>query len=426
MSPHIAVIVDPYSSGVLYAPALRRAGFSPIAVCSDPPPAAEFTADFRPADFDACLWAKDGEETILRELARQDVAVVLPGAESGVLLADRLAAALTPQRANDPALAASRRHKGLMQQALAQHGLPVTPTVTVRSPTDEAARLLSGPRFAGHDLVVKPATAVSTDGVTLAEGGRGWQQAVTKLLGRANVTGLVNEEVVVQRRLYGTEYVVNTFSYGGRHTVTDLCRYRKVSNAGHFAVYQDVEFLPLEGPGHSELITYARDALDALGFRFGPAHTEIMLTPDGPRLVEVNARLAGSGMAAAAALATGDNGVQRTVRHLLGDPDLPETFELTRAVRVTMFTAPRSGTVSNAEVLDEIRSLPTCRSLQVNVHNGQHISATSDLLSSKRLGWALFADRDASAVERDHVRARACAQRLRIAPGDEVASRIEH
>ncbi|MFE7794291.1 hypothetical protein [Streptomyces sp. NPDC057460] len=80
-----------------------------------------------------------------------------------------------------------------------------------------------------------------------------------------------------------------------------------------------------------------------------------------------------------------------------------------------MFVAPRAGTVTNVEVLDEIRSLPTCRRLVVKVRNGERIAATSDLLSSTRLGWALLAHRDATAVDRDHIRARACADRLHIA-----------
>jgi biotin carboxylase len=44
-----------------------------------------------------------------------------------------------------------------------------------------------------------------------------------------------------------------------------------------------------------ELIEYGLGALDAVGLRQWAAHTEIMMTPDGPRLLEVNARLAGAG-----------------------------------------------------------------------------------------------------------------------------------
>ncbi|WP_410595596.1 ATP-grasp domain-containing protein [Amycolatopsis sp. lyj-23] len=414
MSRATAVVVDPYSSGTKYASALMRAGFSPVAVRSHPRPARDFTATFCQQDFDDGFEEEEsGVDGVLRELVRRNVVAVLPGAESGVRLADALATHLTPGLANDPGLATARRHRGLMQQAVARHGLPVIPTLTIRDP-QEAVEALERPEFAGRSLVVKPATAVSTDGVTLVEAGQPWQPAVVGLLGRRNAVGLVNEEVVVQPRVHGTEYAVNTFSHNGRHTITDICRYNKVSNAGHFAVYRDVEFLRADDSGHDELTDYARRALDAVGFRFGPAHTEIMLTADGLRLMEVNSRVAGSGMAAAAVLATGDNGMRMTVQHLLGKRNFADTYELVRTVRVAMFVAPGSGTVRNIEVLDEIRSLPTCRALVLNVGNGDRVSATSDLLSSTRFGWALFADTDSRAVDRDHVRARKCEERLRI------------
>ena len=38
------------------------------------------------------------------------------------------------------------------------------------------------------------------------------------------------------------------------------------------------------------LLSYTVKVLDALGFRYGPSHTELMLTPKGPRLIETAAR----------------------------------------------------------------------------------------------------------------------------------------
>ncbi|GAA1713194.1 ATP-grasp domain-containing protein [Kribbella yunnanensis] len=410
MSNRHVIIVDPYSSGVLYAPAVRRAGFSPVAVRSTPFPAAQFTNAFRPGDFDHDLIQGDA---LTDQLAALNVAAVIPGSESGVSLADRLAAALTPQAANVPALANCRRHKGHMINAVAAAGLPVAPTIFVRD-AKEAADFVTRPDVAGHDLVIKPATSVSTDGVTLAPGGRDWRSIVNNLLGRTNATGVRADEIVIQRRLRGTEFVVNTFTANGRHAVTDVCRYTKVSNGDSFAVYQDVEFLGMDEPDVPELVSYVRRALDAIGFRFGAAHTEVMLTPDGPRLIEVNSRIAGSGMAAAAELATGDNAVRRLVRHLRGEPDEAEGFSLRRSVKVAMFMTAESGVVLNAEVFEPIRTLPTCRGLTLNVRNGDRIEATTDLLSSLRLGWALLAHQDPDLVARDHIKLRECAAHLRI------------
>ncbi|MFJ6076505.1 ATP-grasp domain-containing protein [Streptomyces sp. NPDC093065] len=413
MTARHVVIVDPYSSGVMYAPALRRAGFIPVAVRSTPLPVAQFTDAFRPDDFDLTL--KQGEDDLLARLRSLSVAAVIPGSESGVTLSDRLAATLTPELANRPDLANCRNHKGHMAAAVAAAGLPVTPTVCVREAA-AAEDFVARPDVAGQDLVIKPANSVSTDGVTLAPSGRGWREIVEGLLGRTNATGVRNNEVVLQRRLFGAEYVVNTFTADGRHTVTDVCRYTKVSNGDSFAVYQDVEFLGADEPHVDQLIAYVRGALDALGIRFGAAHTEVMLTSDGPRLIEVNSRLAGSGMEAAAELATGDNAVRRLVRHLSGNRNHPDTFELHRRVRVAMFVAAHSGIATNVAAYEPIRALPTCRALHLNVHDGDHIDATTDLLSSLRLGWALLAHKDPDKVERDYTRLRVYADAMKIVP----------
>ena len=45
----------------------------------------------------------------------------------------------------------------------------------------------------------------------------------------------------------------------------------------------------MAGEAECQIVQYALGALDALGWRWGPAHTELKMTEDGPRLVEVNA-----------------------------------------------------------------------------------------------------------------------------------------
>ena len=51
-----------------------------------------------------------------------------------------------------------------------------------------------------------------------------------------------------------------------------------------------VELIPCSGPEAIAVVDYTLKVLQAVGLRWGPAHTEVMLTADGPRLIEVNAR----------------------------------------------------------------------------------------------------------------------------------------
>lgn len=409
----VVVVVDAYSSGVMYAPALRRAGFSPVAVASVPEPAAVFTSSFRPADFDRRYSAAIGGAALVGELEQLDPIAVVPGTESGVELADRLAAELTPHLANDPGLIRARRHKGQMNAALVSAGVPAIRT-TCSSDPEYVACWIAQNRLTAADLVVKPAMSAGTDGVTLVQSDTGWRAAMQQLQGARNPMGLVNDEVVVQERAKGIEYVVDTFTHDGWHTVTNICRYRKVHNAANFAVYESVEFLLYMAPGHNALIRYVEQVLDALGIRFGPAHSEIMLTDGGPRLIETNARLAGGGLPGTAQLATGETGVDRLIQYLSGDRDIRRDFTLQRCVMTVLFIAPMAGVIANVEAYDRIRALETCRHLRVNVRSGDTVEATSDLLSTMRLGWAVLAHRDPARVHADHAQVRAIAAEVRI------------
>ncbi|MGE7388370.1 ATP-grasp domain-containing protein [Streptomyces sp. NPDC004126] len=405
MTARHVVVVDPYSSGAKLPGLLRRAGLVPVGVTSYPVPPPVYTTAFRPQDFEVLLEAdSDDPAALVAVLAALRPVAVLAGAESGVLLADRLAAALTPGLANDPGLAPARRHKGLMAEALAAAGVPAIRSAFVRG-ADEAWAWVRECALEGRDLVVKPALSGGTEDVTLvpAADEERLRTVVGHLLRRVNVLGLPNDEVVVQERVTGTEYVVDTFSHGGRHTVTNICRYGKTANAGSFAVYESVEFLPYDLPGHAELVAYTERALDALGVRFGLAHSEVMLTPDGPRLIETGVRPPGAGLPALAELATGESGLDRLTRWLADGADPRPDYRLLWPVAAVYAIAPTTGTIGNLDAYRRALDLPSCRHVHLGVGEGDFVPATTDLLSTLRLGWAVLAHHDPHQLHRDRL-----------------------
>ena len=72
--------------------------------------------------------------------------------------------------------------------------------------------------------------------------------------------------------------------------VIALWKYEKISVNGAPFVYQCTELVSSEGAVESEVCAYCIDALAAQGMRWGPAHTEIRYTANGPRLIVINAR----------------------------------------------------------------------------------------------------------------------------------------
>jgi ATP-grasp domain len=406
------VIADPYSSGAAMSLALRRAGFATSAVLSAPLPADVYRAAFRPADFDHVWSEPEDLTTLIADLAGLRPVAVIPGAESGVRLADKLAWALTPDRANKPELAGARRHKAEMLKAVSSAGLPVVRSICTHDPA-AARRWIEAENLTGRDLVAKPVESGGTERVTLLPAGAGLDEVFADLVGFENILGLTNTQVLLQERALGVEYAVDTFTTEGKHRVTDICQYAKRQQPGLFAVYDSLEFVDFDQAVHGELVGYVKSALDAVGFRFGPAHTEVIVTNDGPRLMEVGARLAGAGLPGAAALATGRSGIDYLIACLLGEV-VPEEHSLQRHVIVTYFVCQRSGTISNIAAYRAAAKLKSCRYLHLNVRDGDHVDVTSNLISTMGVGWAVLAHRDRDQVVRDSQAIREIETAIRI------------
>jgi hypothetical protein len=112
-------------------------------------------------------------------------------------------------------------------------------------------------------------------------------------LGAENVFSARNDAVVAQEYLVGPEYIVDTVSRDGQHHVTDVWKYEKISANGILDLTTGLRLLHRHGEAQQAVVPYALEVLDALGIAHGAAHLEVKLTPEGPCLVEVGARMAG-------------------------------------------------------------------------------------------------------------------------------------
>ncbi|MFE0699536.1 ATP-grasp domain-containing protein [Streptomyces sp. NPDC058872] len=392
------VIVDPFSSGGMYAAAFKDAGVPVVAVLSGPDMPEVYRASFHPEDFPELIVFDGDLDAVVSRLRRLSPRCVLPGAESGVELADLLAEQITEDLANVPELREARRHKGEMAEAARRAGLPVIRQIC----TDDAAEVaawIEREGLTGRDLVVKPPKSASTDGVTRVRDD--WREAFEAQLGRHNQWQIVNDRMVVQEFVTGHEYVVDVFSHDGVHTVTDLCRYSKIDNGTHMAVYDAMEWVAPDAPEVAGLVDYTRRFLDSVGFRFGAAHVEVMLTEDGPRLIELNARPHGGGQPRFCRAATGDSQIDRAVRYVTGG-ELPEHYELLNPTLVVFLISRAAGIVRNAACLQEIGKLATHYAHVIGIEDGDRLEVTKDLLNTLSLGFAVLSGPDRKQIWADY------------------------
>jgi hypothetical protein len=405
------VIVDPLSSGIELAPTFKARGIPAVAVTLNNEEWPEFGSKIKASDFVTVIPNQPGIEDLIR---KYDPLAIIPGTEEGIALAERLTAILTPQLANDPEKALHRSHKSLMQKALEQAGVPTLKTLHTAS-QEEAEKWIEDHALKDIPLILKPPMSSGSEMVFHIEAGGDWKKAFHHILTETSViSGKKSETVVVQEQAIGTEYAVGTVSANGNHSLVHLIKYNKTSSGERKTVFDHVEFVAYNKENLGELFNYTQKALDALGVRWGAAHTEIIMTKNGPRLIETSARMIVGPVVGFARAAAGSSQVDQLVEiYVNGDFETKE-FVLKKTVVPVFLKAVNPGIASNLEVLEGASELATLLYKYVWIKNGDHVPQTVDYLTSIGI-IALAGDRES--IFLDYRKIRAMESKLVFIPG---------
>lgn len=409
--PRCAIVVDPYSTGVLIAPELHRRGYLTVCLQTSLDLAPGLLHSYRPGDFDEHILFDGDLEALVRRLAGREVAFVLPGNESAVELTDLLSERLGT-RGNGTRLTAARRNKFLMIERLAAAGLATARQRTV----DSAAAAPEVVADIGWPVVAKPLDSASTDHVAICHGSSDLTAAVDAILAASNFCGRRNRQALLQSYLDGEEYVVNSVSRDGHHYVCDVLRSKKRDLNGTPFVYDYYRLMPPDDPTVRALVAYQLQVLDVLEITNGAAHAELRMTAEGPVLVEVAARCMGPlGSTQTIALGTGHEQVGLLVDAFTGGAAFEDLlghdyrFHQHAMVCYVPVLAP-GGRVAAMADASWIRELPSCRGLVWLPAAGDVVAPTIDLVSV--LAKVFLAHPEEAVLEDDYRRIRAAEAEL--------------
>ena len=220
----------------------------------------------------------------------RELVAVMCGGETGVKVADALAE-LMGFRGNSIADGMeNRRDKRVQQEAVKAAGLR-----SVRSACGTKWSEVSD--FAKQEefpIIVKPVESAGSDGVKKCRSLEEAKEHFELLMNSQRKCGAQGAAVLVQEFLKGTEYIVDIVSRNGVHKTTMVWVYdRRAANGGDFVNFGQKCVLADEAVAQT-LIAYSKGCLDALKITNGATHTEVMMTADGPCLVEVNSRCHGA------------------------------------------------------------------------------------------------------------------------------------
>ena len=295
------VIVDAFSTGVNFIEDIRKRGFHPVVLWSKRSDAIfEVMEEVRSpiehhykdiADF--YVESPTFEETF-DMVKKLEPKFILPGADLGVELAAQLAEKLGLP-GNRTERIPVMTNKFLMHQKLIDSGVRGIRGKIVHN-WEEARDFYRQEQFTGS--VLKPYRGASSVDVRICDSEEELKTAFDEVFSSGNYMGGSEEGMLLQERIVGTEYIVNTVSYDGHHKLSAVWKHSKKKVAGGGMVYNYTETLSELETGCSSLIRYAFDVLDALGVEYGNVHSEFMIDEKGPVLIEVNCRPMGSDMAA--------------------------------------------------------------------------------------------------------------------------------
>jgi hypothetical protein len=300
----------------------------------------------------------------------------------GTPYAERIQRALSlPSNGISPQL----RSKYLMNEYCKLTGLEVNKQILSNNWDDSKAFIesISSDSCAIIDCVVKPQRGVASSDVYLCTSLLEAENAFNKLLNASTFGGGKNDVVLIQEFAVGQEYAVDAVTKDGKVKIMALWKYDKRSMNGAPFVYQCTELVCCDSQEGVKVIDYCIKCLEAVGHKWGPTHTEIVLTKNGPRLIEINGRWQNSNFLSLVKRSLDRDALSSTLDIYFD----PENFDhlsdapnfMKESGMIVHLANKKSGVIMAINHLDEISKLDSYRSMEIFVAIGETVTKTIDI-----------------------------------------------
>lgn len=284
----------------------------------------------------------------------------------------------------DTALKAT--NKAAMRKALAEHAVPIPLFFKVSNIEEytEAVKHFTNP------FIVKPADNSGSRGIFLVEklddlDTINYAYTYSRKYSRGG-------DVVVEEYMRGHEVSVETLSLNGKCSVIQITD-KLTTGAPHFVEMGHSQPTQFGDEIVRQIKQVAIAANKAVGITEGPSHTEIIVTSEGPKVVEIGARLGGDCITThLVPLSTGVDMVECCIHIALGEkPDIVPKFNKGAAIRYFNQTA---GVVRSIEGITNAEQVEGVQQISIVHGAGESITKVTD--SASRMGFVIAQGADAT------------------------------
>jgi phosphoribosylamine--glycine ligase len=315
------------------------------------------------AGFEQCSETDVDAVVDYAESVDADVAVVGPESALAAGVVDALGEAGVYAFGPPAEAARIETDKAYQRRFMAENGIPGCPAFETFDDADAAADYVTSVE---GDVAVKPA------GLTGGKGVRVTGDQVTKSEAAAYVERSDHDEWVVEERLVGEEFTVQAFVADGEVRPTPAIQDHKRAyegdegpNTGGMGSYSDAgPLLPfMEAADYEAAVETLEATVAALPAYRGVLYGQFMLTADGPKVVEFNARF--------------------------GDPEAMNTLPVLRTPLSDVVTAARDG--ESLPALDVAERATVCKyavpaGYPTDPDAGAHITVDEDVVADAAAG----------------------------------------
>lgn len=278
-------------------------------------------------------------------------------------------------------------NKTAMRRALGECGIPIPVYYKVTN-EEEFFEAVYKLRNCGYKIIVKPADNSGSRGVSfISEYTNEKLKAIYKYSKLFSHSG----ELVVEEFMEGPEVSVETLSVGGEYHIIQITD-KLTTGAPCFVEMGHSQPSQLDKKIQDAIKMVTIAANEAIGITNGPSHTEIKVTSEGPKIVEIGARLGGDNIAThLVPLSSGINMVEACIKLSLGEtPDFEYELNAGSAIR---YLPQTSGIVKNIIGIEKARMISGVKEITIIPDIGEMIEEVKS--SSARMGYVISQGNDA-------------------------------